>query len=292
MTPALEFKNVSKGFVQRLGGKTVRAVVDLSWQVPAGAVCALLGPNGSGKSTTLKLAVGLLRPDAGTCALLGMAPGKTEARRQVGLLPEGPFFPRVLAGRELLRDYARLSGVPGRAVAARVEEVLGLVGLEEAAARPVGTYSKGMLQRLGFAQAVVHDPAVVLLDEPTAGLDPVGVADCAAAIRALRARGKTVVLCTHQLDLVEAVCDRLAVMHQGRLVAQQELPPTAAAGWTVGGLAEAEVPALRQWLTERGAELTAAGTGRQGLDELYRRLTANPPAPAAPVAKAAEEAAA
>ncbi|MEO6246554.1 MAG: ABC transporter ATP-binding protein, partial [Opitutaceae bacterium] len=167
--PALELRGLVKDFSSGLRGLKLRAVDHLDLRVEAGQVYGLLGPNGSGKSTTIKLLLGLLEPTAGDCAIFGVSSGRVEARRDVGYLPESPYFYRHLSGRELVRFYARMCGMGGATLAARLDEVLELVGLTAAADRRVGTYSKGMLQRIGLAQALVHDPRLLILDEPTAG---------------------------------------------------------------------------------------------------------------------------
>jgi ABC-2 type transport system ATP-binding protein len=194
------------------------AVSDLSLQATAGEVLGLFGPNGSGKSTTLKALAGLLRPSRGECLVCGHPAGSDAARAAVGYLPDTPRFPVHQTGREFLAYCAGLSGLGAKAVA-QVEEVLAWSTLDGAADRPLSTYSKGMLQRLGLAQAVVHDPKVVLLDEPAGGLDPEGRMMLGSLIRGLAGRGKAIVFTSHLLGQAEALCDRLALLGQGRLLA-------------------------------------------------------------------------
>ena len=216
--PAVEISRLTKDFRIGVRGVKLRAVDDVSFSVAPGEIFGLLGPNGSGKSTTLKIMLGLFRPTSGTCRLFGRESTDAAARRDVGFLPEAPYFYGWLSGRELVRFYAKLAGVPAKRLDAAVEEALEITGMTAAASRRVKTYSKGMLQRIGVAQAIVHDPRLVILDEPTAGIDPIGSAEIGEAIRAMKARGKTVILCSHLLGQVEELCDRVAIMDRGKLV--------------------------------------------------------------------------
>src|SRR5690606_17723098 len=186
---AIEMHSVRHGY----GSTTV--LHDLSLTVGAGEVLGLFGHNGAGKTTTMKLILGVLRPDAGEVRVLGVPAGEARARRELGHLPEnGSFYPQ-LSGRETLAYFARLKGVPVSGIAALLDQV----GLTDAADRRVRTYSKGMRQRLGLAQALLGEPRLLLLDEPTVGLDPIATADLYALIDDLRRRGTTVVLCSHVL---------------------------------------------------------------------------------------------
>jgi ABC-2 type transport system ATP-binding protein len=220
MTPgsAISVQGLTKDFRVGLRGLKLRAVDNLSLEIPRGQVFGLLGPNGCGKSTTLKIVLGLVPATTGTINILGFPSATSAARQRTGFLPEAPYFHKFLTGRELVQYCARLSGVPADKVNEAVEASLELAAMTEAASRPIGTYSKGMLQRIGLAQAIVHDPELVILDEPTAGVDPVGSAAIGRMIHAMRAKGKTIVLCSHLLGQVEQVCDRVAIMDRGRLV--------------------------------------------------------------------------
>jgi len=218
MSPAIELTAVTHDFAAGLGSHRVRAVDGLTLAIGRGEVFGLLGPNGSGKSTTLKILLGLLSPTAGEANVMGFRSGTDCARQQLGFVPEAPYFYRHLTARELVRFYARLCGVPRSQRERRIEAVLRDVGLLPAADRRIATYSKGMLQRAGLAQAIVHDPAVVILDEPSAGLDAEGVDILAAALRSLRQAGKTVVITSHLLPQIESWCDRIGVLKNGRLV--------------------------------------------------------------------------
>ena len=217
-TSAICIHNLTKDFAVGMRGKKLRAVDDLCLEVGDNEIFGLLGPNGSGKSTTIKIILGLLEASRGTCEIYGRPSKLVDARRSVGFLPEAPYFYRYLTGRELVRYYARICMVPRLKIYAAVDSVIKLVGMTEAADRRVGTYSKGMLQRIGLAQSLVHDPQLVILDEPTAGVDPLGSAAIAEIVRELKHRGKTVLLSSHLLAQIEGLCDRVAILHRGKLV--------------------------------------------------------------------------
>lgn len=191
----------------------------ITLRLAPGQVLGLLGPNGSGKSTTLKALAGLIAPTAGTCRIFGQRAGSAAARALVGYLPESPQFPPHLTGRGFLEYCAGLSSLNRVTAARRVGEVLRWSGLGAAAEQGLGTYSKGMTQRLGLAQAVLHEPPLVLLDEPASGLDPAGRLALNRLIRDLASGGTTIVFSSHLLAQAEEVCDRLAILGRGRLLA-------------------------------------------------------------------------
>jgi ABC-2 type transport system ATP-binding protein len=213
----IRVENVTKDFRPGIGLRRKRVLHGISFAVKEGEIFGFVGPNGAGKTTTLKILMGLIRATAGNASILGCDVRETAFRRHVGFLPENPYFYDFLTGREILAFYARLSGVPRARVAARVETLLDWVGLSHAADARLRTYSKGMLQRTGIAQALVHDPSVVFLDEPMSGLDPIGRKEIRDLILRLRAEGKTVFMNTHILSDVEMVCDRVAIIVQGEI---------------------------------------------------------------------------
>jgi len=214
-------RKVFRAGTLRLGAITALEGLDLT--VREGEVFGLLGPNGSGKSTTIKICLDLVRATSGDCLVFGHRTSRAETRRRIGYVPEAPFFYGYLKGRNLIESMGNFSGMSGDFLKKRTGEVLETVGLEAAADRPIRTYSKGMMQRLGLAQALVHDPDLVILDEPTAGVDPIGSRQISDLIRLLKSQGKTVLLCSHLLSQVETVCDRVAILHRGKMLAEGTL---------------------------------------------------------------------
>ena len=193
--PAVEVKNLTKVFSLGLKKDYVVAVDNLSFEVKAGEVYGLIGPNGSGKSTTMKVVLGLMAASKGSAKVFGLDSGDIRARNEIGFLPENPYFYKHLSGAETLRFYGKLCGMKGAALKDRIGELLKLVDLEGAANRRLGGYSKGMLQRIGLAQSLIQNPRLVILDEPTAGVDPVGSRQIRDLIMRLRDEGYTVFLC-------------------------------------------------------------------------------------------------
>ncbi len=222
-TPAVEVKNLVKDFKGPFRGKKVRAVQDVSLKIAPGEVYGLIGPNGSGKSTTMKAVLGLVASTSGSCAVFGKNSVKVDSRSEVGFLPENPYFYKHLTAAETVRFYGKLCGMRGKQLAHRVEELLELVGLQEARDRQLKGFSKGMLQRIGLAQALVQDPKLVVLDEPTAGVDPTGSRQIRDLILELKGRGITVFLCSHLLEQVQEICDRVGIIHEGVLVNEGRL---------------------------------------------------------------------
>jgi ABC-2 type transport system ATP-binding protein len=222
-TPAVEIRDLVKDFHTSFRRKPLRAVDGVSIRIEAGEVYGLIGPNGSGKSTTMKALLGLVAPTAGQCAIFGKDSLKVDSRNDVGFLPENPYFYKHLSGAETLRFYGKLCGLGGRMLDERVNELLALVDLEGARDRRIGGYSKGMLQRIGLAQALVQEPRLVILDEPTAGVDPVGSRQIRDLIIKLRERGITVFLCSHLLEQVQEVCDHVGIIFQGRMIREGRL---------------------------------------------------------------------
>jgi ABC-2 type transport system ATP-binding protein len=215
---AIEILNLEKtyhvGFWRK---RPKQALRPLTLAIEEGEVFGFLGPNGAGKTTTLKLLMGLVEPSAGTARILGADLDDPRVKAQIGFLPEQPYFYDHLTALELLTYYAQLSGVPAKERATKVARMLGRLGLGDAARTQLRKYSKGMLQRVGLAQAILHDPKVVFLDEPMSGLDPMGRREVRELIEELRNEGKTVFFSTHILSDAEALCDRVGVIHQGEL---------------------------------------------------------------------------
>lgn len=217
MSDVVVVDRLVKDFSVGLLGRRRRTLDAISFRVQTGEVFGFVGPNGAGKTTTLKVLMGLIRPTSGTARILGHDVRESAYRREIGFLPEHPTFYEWLTGREILRFYARLSGAAERELARRSETLLDWVGLSHAADARLRTYSKGMLQRVGIAQALVHDPRVVFLDEPMSGLDPIGRKEIRDLVLRLRDEGKTVFMNTHILSDVETVCDRVAIIVKGAI---------------------------------------------------------------------------
>ena len=217
-TAAIEIENLTKDYpFGFLDLKKKRSLEGLTMQVENGEVFGFLGPNGAGKSTTIKLLVGLIFPDAGTARILGKPITDIEMHRNIGYLPEQPYFYDYLTAAELLDYFARIHDLPAAERSERVGGVLKKVGLETAGRIQLRKYSKGMLQRVGLAQAILHDPQVVILDEPMSGLDPIGRREARDIILELKREGKTILFSTHILSDAEMLCDRVGVIVGGKL---------------------------------------------------------------------------
>ncbi len=214
---AVEVNNLTKVFSTGIRGDHVVAVDNLSFEVKAGEVYGLIGPNGSGKSTSMKVVLGLMQASKGEAKVFGLDSGDIRARNVTGFLPENPYFYKHLSGAETLQFYGKLCGMKRKDLKERTAELLEMVGLEHAAKRRLGGYSKGMLQRIGLAQALIQRPKLVILDEPTAGVDPVGSREIRDLILKLRDDGITIFLCSHLLEQVQEVCDRVGIIFEGRM---------------------------------------------------------------------------
>ena len=220
---AVTVENLTKIYPVPMRRQRVVAVKNLSLEVREGEVYGLLGPNGSGKSTTLKVLLGLVTPNEGKTTIFGHDSREYLSRAEVGFLPENPYFYKFLSAEETLRFYGKICGLGGKLLDARIRELIELVGLQDASHRRIGGFSKGMLQRIGLAQALVQDPKLVVLDEPTAGVDPVGSRQIRDLILDLKKRGKTVLLTSHLLGQVQEVCDRVGIMARGEMVREGSL---------------------------------------------------------------------
>lgn len=270
---AISIRNLTKDFPVGMRGVKLRAIDNLNLEIRDNEIFGLLGPNGSGKSTTIKIILGLLEASSGQCEIYDMPSNTVIARNSVGFLPEAPYFYRYLSGRELVRFYARICGVKRKNVKKRVDEVIEMVDLTEAANRRVGNYSKGMLQRIGLAQALVHDPQLIILDEPTAGVDPIGSAAIAKIIRELKRRGKTVLLCSHLLAQIEGLCDRVAILHRGKLIRMGKVEDLVKEKNTqslvVQNLSAEGIAAVSREISRQGGSLNRVESTYLQLDELF-----------------------
>ena len=295
---ALAARGLTKVYQRRAGGAVV-GVDDFSFEVKRGEAVALLGPNGAGKTTAMLLVLGLLDRDAGEVSIFGMDPEDLEARKRVGYAPDGPLFPRRLTGLQILSMHAELSGAPRAQARQRALDVIGRLGMGDFASRKCSLYSKGQAQRLGLAQALIGNPELLFLDEPTAGLDPAAVAALRALLIELRAAGTAIVLNSHLLSEVERVCDRVLFIKDGKLLRVHEmraggtraelrlanpaqvsarlsqvLPDGVLEGdrFRVPVAAPDVMPALVKKVSEAGGEVLEARIAGAELEELYLEI--------------------
>jgi ABC-2 type transport system ATP-binding protein len=275
--PAVRIRDLEKIFPVPLKRRRVVALRGLSLDIPAGTVYGLLGPNGSGKSTTLKILLGLVNATSGTSEIFGVASDKVASRKDVGFLPENPYFYKFLTGAETISFYGKLCGLGGQALRNRVTELLDIVGLTEAGDRRISGYSKGMLQRIGLAQAMVHDPRLLILDEPTAGVDPAGSRQIRDLILQLKARGKTILLTSHLLEQVQEVCDRVGILAKGHLIREGELDILTGVTGQTEYIIENASPELQQEIARlaasRGARLVSARQPQMDLETVFLKAT-------------------
>lgn len=274
---AVEVKHLTKVFRPGLKKEYVVAVDNLSFEVRAGEVYGLIGPNGSGKSTTMKVVLGLMAANKGSAKVFGLDSGDIRARNEIGFLPENPYFYKHLSGAETLRFYGKLCGMKGRALKDRIAELLRLVDLEGAADRRLGGYSKGMLQRIGLAQSLIQNPRLVILDEPTAGVDPVGSRQIRDLILRLRDEGYTVFLCSHLLGQVQEVCDRVGILFEGRMRREGSLDELIEIENQTSMTIENATPELIAGIQElirshEGTRLVEEGHSRTSLEQLFIQI--------------------
>jgi ABC-2 type transport system ATP-binding protein len=254
---------VVKDFRPGFGLRRKRVLHGVTFQVEEGEIFGFVGPNGAGKTTTLKILMGLIRPTEGKASILERDVGESEFRNQIGFLPENPYFYPFLTAREILTFYARLCAVPSNRCADRVEELLGVVNLSHAADARLQTFSKGMLQRVGVAQALVHDPEIVFMDEPMSGLDPIGRKEIRDVILSLRAAGKTVFMTTHILTDVEMICDRVAIIVKGAIRHQGRIEDFLADGTASTEIVLAQMPAESATQMEEDYSVEMRGIGER-----------------------------
>lgn len=269
---AVEIQDIHKSFPGHWGRGGVYAVKGVSLSIPQGGVYGLIGPNGSGKSTIMKALVGLLAPDAGSCRVFGRPATAAGNRSEIGFLPENPYFYKFLTGAETVRFYGRLCGLRGAELKSRTRELLELVGLTEAAHRRLGGYSKGMLQRVGLAQALVQRPRLLVLDEPTAGVDPIGSRAIRDIILNLKEQGMTVFLCSHLLEQVQEICDRVGILYRGVMIAEGTMEELTRDNSRTELTLHNPTPELLQQLRElAGESLISVAPARNSLESVFLR---------------------
>lgn len=218
MNKVIEIKNLTVRFRHRKAIQT--ALDDVSFSVNEGSTVGFIGPNGAGKTTTLHVLLGFIAPESGRATLFGESTRNPAARQRIGYLSEHPEFYRFMTGREFLDTAARLFGMPAAQRRGRTGELLELVNLSTHADKRIATYSRGMLQRIGIAQALINDPELLILDEPTNGMDPIGRLAIRSLIENLRAAGKTIFFSSHELSEIETICDEIIMINQGRIIRQ------------------------------------------------------------------------
>ncbi len=249
------------------------ALDDLNLRIQPGEVYGLLGPNGSGKTTTLKIVLGLIEASDGDAFIFGEPCYKVQSRVHVGFLPENPYFYRYLSGAETLEFFGRLCGLKGASLRKRIDELIELVGLTKARDRRLVGYSKGMLQRIGLAQALIHEPELLLLDEPTAGVDPIGSRAIRDLILRLKGMGKTVLLSSHLLAQVQDVCDRIGVLNLGKMILEGNvgdlIRDQKRMNITVENLSETTREKVAAVLHEHGAQVVNMEHPQTTLEDLF-----------------------
>ena len=296
MHPVLQFDGITKEYRRFIGG-SFRALADFNLEVQAGEIFGFLGPNGAGKTTAIHLAMGFMQPTTGRGSLLGKPFGHAGTRQRVGFLPENvALYPR--RAEQLVRFYGALNGMTSSQLQKRGAEVLELIGLQDDASRNVSRFSRGMLQRVGLAQALINDPELLILDEPTSALDPVSRVRVRELLMQSRAAGRTIFLSSHLLSEIELLCDRVAVLHHGRLLRlaktaellqSSEQVEIAATGVSAGlftgaraenGLLRMVVPRDQQraaitriWTA--GGEIVSVIPQRRSLEEVFLEVTAD-----------------
>lgn len=260
-TPAIETLGLTKRYGDLFRRRGFTAVENLSLRVPRGQVFGFLGPNGAGKTTTIMMLLGNIRPTAGDARLLGQLLGDIEVRRRIGFLPEKFQFHDFLQADEFLDLHGKLYGMPPEARRKRAEEVLELVGLADRRRDRLRTFSKGMQQRIGLAQALMNHPELVILDEPTSALDPIGRRLVRDVMLKLRAAGTTVFLNSHLLSEIEMTCDQVAILKQGRLIRQGPIDALLAPPSTVELRLEQATPGVLEALRQIGRVSSGMGEG-------------------------------
>lgn len=279
---AIETEGLTKVFRNRWTGSELTAVNDVSLRVPKGSTFGLLGPNGAGKTTFVKMLLSSAHPTAGRALVFGRNTLEPEARRPIGYLPENHRFPTYLTGRTMLDFYGALSGMEAADRQKRIPELLALVGLEERAwDLRLGKYSKGMLQRVGLAQALMHSPRLLILDEPSDGVDPVGRKHIRDILHALEERGVTIFLNSHLLAEVELFCREVAIIQKGKVALSGRVEElTSGSGYKVEGIAvpeglETELRAKAKSVAAQNGSLTLLYATREEANQAVDQLRAN-----------------
>ena len=276
-TAAVHVENLTKVYKDFWGRDKVRALDNLNLTIERGEVFGLLGPNGSGKSTTIKLLLGLIFPSKGTAHVLGEPAGSARINEKIGFLPEESYLYRFLNGEETLWFYGRLFKIPRKELRSRVPKLLDVVGLDEKSRkRKLREYSKGMARRIGLAQALINNPDLILLDEPTTGLDPIGTREMKDLIVSLKDQGKTVLLCSHLLADVQDVCDRITILYKGQMQTlghvKDLIQVKDVTDIQTRGMTESQVQQVRQFLDQIGVKDANVKHPTTTLEDLFVRV--------------------
>ena len=274
---AVHTEHLTKTYTDFWGRPKVKALSDLTLTIERGEVFGLLGPNGSGKSTTIKLLLGLIFPTRGSATILGQPIGSTKINEKIGFLPEESYLYRFLNGEETLKFYGRLFKIPSKELKRRVPELLDIVGLDQKSRkRKLREYSKGMARRIGLAQALINNPELILLDEPTTGLDPIGTREMKDLILSLKQQGKTVLLCSHLLADVQDVCDRITILFRGEMkelgYVRDLLQVKDVTQISTRGLHDGQVQELRDFLSRMGAKDAQVSHPTTTLEDLFVKI--------------------
>jgi ABC-2 type transport system ATP-binding protein len=272
----IETRSLSKVYRDFWGRQKVRALKALDLEVRRGEIFGLLGPNGSGKTTTIKLLLGLLFPTTGQALVFGKDATDVSKNERIGYLPEESYLYRFLNAEETLDFYGRLFNIPRAVRRQRVADLIDMVGLDWARKRQLKEYSKGMVRRIGLAQALINDPELIVLDEPTTGLDPIGVRDMKDWILKLREQGKTVLMCSHLLADVQDVCDRIAILYQGELKELGRVDSLLKVGneteIRTTNLSDAGKAEVKKVIEKFGANVLSVGNPTTTLEDLFLKI--------------------
>ncbi|MCD6191994.1 MAG: ABC transporter ATP-binding protein [Candidatus Aminicenantes bacterium] len=275
MSTVLEVRNLHKTFTTGFIPQKKKILKGITFKVEEGEIFGYLGPNGAGKTTTLKCILGIIFPNKGEIRLFGLPHTSLQAKAKIGFLPENPYFYEYLTAAEFLRFYAQLFGLPRDKREKKIDQLLQLVGLEKAAATQLRKFSRGMLQRIGLAQALINDPSLVFLDEPLGGLDPLGRKEMRDIILRLREEGKTVFLCSHILQDIEMVCDRVAIIVDGKILNQGKLQNLVSEKIlfyevVVSGVPASSFTPLGECLAEDGGRLLLKITAEENIKKVIK----------------------
>ncbi|WKZ15613.1 MAG: ABC transporter ATP-binding protein [Candidatus Jettenia caeni] len=269
----VEINNLTKVYRKMFSTQEIKAVDNLSFYIRRGEVCGFLGPNGAGKTTTIMLLMGFLKPTSGTISLLGQKSTHVGVKERIGFLPEESYFYKFFNADEILDYYGSLFRMDAKVKRRRIDELIEIVGLKEARKRRIREYSKGMQRRIGIAQALINDPEFIILDEPTSGLDPIGTRQVKDLIKNLKQAGKTILMSSHLLADVQGVCDRIILLHQGKLIVEGPTQEILSKKGCIRIEVRDTNGRVREQISEfaerNGLKITSVGTSNITLEEFF-----------------------